>query len=133
MNCPKKTIDPLELLAHITTCSESEESSAQQLLLDLLDAEMSDTENGTLIECARILAARGRSYSAEFGVSVHEHTDKSHELAWGFGDAYTWCALGHVLDACEQGPAWYPDWYESDWVMVLNHNDDWVQKDIKRI
>lgn len=126
------TPDYLEalLLRHGNSLADSDdETSPFALLLELLDDAAAEADLGgdaSLAERCTALAAYGRDWTTRFGCTVHELPDGSELALWGYGGDYTWCSLGDVLEAVENGNQ-RPRWYDQEWIMVAV-DGRWVQK-----
>ncbi|WP_432258092.1 hypothetical protein [Cupriavidus sp. TMH.W2] len=132
VNTRDLTPDYLEalLLRHGNSLADSEDQASPfALLLELLDYAAWDAgldRDASLTERCTALAAFGRDWSNQFGCTVSEHADGSKRVLWGYGDVYTWCSLGDVLEAVENGNR-SPRWYDREWIMV-EVNGRWVHK-----
>ncbi|KWF99066.1 hypothetical protein [Burkholderia cepacia] len=108
--------------------------TAMDLLLSLLSLEKNKTENGTLEECCDELARYGldQSVNEELGVRVREFEDGAVQVSWSYGDDYiqTRC-LREVLQFAQLPANTVPDWYQDEWVQVLEYGPnggEWVPK-----
>jgi hypothetical protein len=128
-----RELTPEELLFRrifdVAVAQEPEENSAAGNVRAWLTAQ-SGSEEGLAL-AARALARKGPNFGqggAFGGFIVYDEKghDSTWKIVWSSHEGH-WVDLGTMLELAEQGQE-IPDWFESDWVLVRNSDNAWVER-----
>ena len=114
------TATTIETALRQTATSRIGDGSAGGLLRELLDGVADDCNSDDGSDGCEVLAAKGRYWSREFGLSIiTNECAGTCTVKWGRGEQYTWGALHDVIDGCASGPDFVPKWWDGDWNQTI--------------